>query len=199
MKIAYHPAVTRARFDALAVGASLMLSFGLLSHLLVEAVATAHRLELITRSHAILTALSLLALAWSLARLTGNGAPRERRRRLALVRAALQVDSPGFFVALALAQAAIAAGILRLEGITIAPEHMLAALVSGVLAIAAGTLALHLARRRAIVILTSWVHANESTPSEHRIGLRPAAPRTIAAIPFLRSLPDRAPPEFLTA
>jgi hypothetical protein len=197
----YHRRVhlSRGRFDAFGVGASLTLAFGMLSHLAVEAIVTTDRLELLTRSHGIMALVAIAALAWSIGRIAGTGSSRERRRRIALVRARLRVETRGFVAAVSLAQAAIAAGILRFEDIHIAPGQMLAAVVSGVIAVAAGTFALRLARRRIIIVLASWATARAQGPAFVHTGLLFVAPRTSASIPFLRARPDRAPPHVLIA
>jgi hypothetical protein len=191
--------VSRGRFDALVIAAAFTIAFGVLSHLIVEAVVNGPRLELATPAHGLMAGGSILALVWSFARIGGSRSATERRRRTALVRSALRIDRPAFFLALACAQATIAAGILRGEEIVIAPQHMLAALVSGALAVLAGSLALRLARRPICTILSSWAALREPTLPCQTCARTRFAPRRSMEIPLLRSYPDRAPPVLLIA
>jgi hypothetical protein len=191
----------RGRFDAIAVAGSLTLAFGLLSHLIVEAVVTGSRLELFTPLHGVMALVATALLIGAFVRVSGPHGASERRRRLALLRATLQVDTARFLCAVSLAQAAIAACVLTVEGIRIAPSETLAAVISGLLAVLAGSLALQVARRRVIVVLTTW--ACRTSPHAGRAALlaraRRARPRTRETIPLLRTRPDRAPPELLAA
>jgi hypothetical protein len=195
--------VSSSRLDALAVVGSLTLAFGMLSHLVVEAVVTGSQLEVVTPLHGVMLVVATVLLAYAFARVAGAGAggTSDGRRRRALLRATLAVGTARFIGAVALAQAVIAVGILDLERIHIAPSEMVAAAISGLVAVLAGSLALHVARRRVIVVLTTWTcrkppHAGCSATLARA---RRARPRTRETIPLLRSRPDRAPPEHLAA
>ncbi len=189
------------RFDGIAVAGALTLAFGMLSHLIVEAVVTGSRLELFTPLHGAMTLAATILLGWASTRVSEALGRSDGRRRLALLRATLQVGTARFFAGVSLAQALLAASILYVEGIQVAPNEALAAAIGGLLAVLAGSLALHLARRRVIVVLTTW--ASRKPPHSGRAALlaraRAARPRTRETIPFFRSRPDRAPPERLTA
>jgi hypothetical protein len=179
------------------VAASLTFALGMLSHLVVEATVMGDRLELLTRSHLALGLVASALLGWSLRRI---GGPRgERRRNLALLRAALRADTPGFSLAAGLAQAGIAVAILLLEHIAIAPGQMLAALASGLLALVAGMLFLRFARRRIVVILMQWARAIVGPTANLRAAVQRGARSIGAAILLSRTRPDRAPPTLLIA
>lgn len=189
--------VNRVRRDAMLVGASLTFALGILSHLLVEAVVTGDHLELFTTSHVLLGLAASVLLVWSVVRIGGGRG--ERRRNLALLRSALRADTRGFSLVAALAQGGVAAAILVLEGIAIAPGHMLAALASGLLALLAGTLVLRRARRQIVVVLAQWARAIARETANLCTGVQLGTPRTCAAILISRTRPDRAPPVFLIA
>ena len=191
--------MSRARRDAFAITASLTFAFGVLGHLVVEIAGQNGRLDLYTPAHGVMSAVALLALWWSLGRLAGARSGAERRRRIALVRTAVGADSPAFFAAVTVAQATIAVAILGLEGFSLAPHALLAAIVSLIIGVLAGTFALRLARRRLVAVLCSWTGPSLSS-RRLSCALRNAQPpRTCAAIPFLRSRPDRAPPQLALA
>jgi hypothetical protein len=191
--------MTPNRLDALLVVSALTFAFGVLSHLLVEAIVSGGRLELVTLSHVLMSIAAPAALAWSIARIGGFRHDAERRRRVALVRSSLRAHRPHFFAGVSLAQAAIAGGILRLEDIAVAPGQLLTMLLSIVVAVVAGTLVLAAAQRRIRVLLASWLAREVPVAAQARTRVAPFQPRPSAAIPLVRSCPDRAPPLLLSA
>jgi hypothetical protein len=191
--------MTSNRLDALLVVSALTFSLGMLSHLLIEAVVAGGALDLFTLSHGILAVAAPVALAWSIARIGGHRHDAERRRRIALVRSSLGAHRPAFFVAVALAQTAIAGGILRYEDIAVASGQIVPMLLSVVLAVVAGTLVLAAARRRIRMVLASWLARGVHVAAQTRTRIAPFQPRPSAAIPLVRSCPDRAPPQLLIA
>ncbi len=191
--------MNRGRRDALVIAASLTLALGILSHVLVEAAVMGDRLDLFTPSHVLLAVLSVAVLAWSIVRIGGARGRSERRRNRALLRSSLRADTPTFYLVAALAQSVIAAGILLFEGIAVAPGQMLAAGVSGLLAVLAGSLVLRLARRRIVAILSHWARAIVRGARVLCRDMVYGALRPCATLLVLRTRPDRAPPVLLIA
>lgn len=143
--------------------------------------------------HVALVAVALALLGGAAAAL-GFGRPAaERRRRLALVRAALPAGSPAGAARGLLAQAAIAGAIFLSEGTVVAPDRVALAVLCGLIALAVSTFVFRRGPRHIVAVLAALHEARERSA---------AAPprRTGAPLPALAAgdyrlfVPNRPPP-----
>lgn len=135
----------------------------------------------------------VFALAWrDLAR--GNGA--DRRRRLALARAAVMRSGQRSVFAACVLQCGLAAGTLMLEGTAFGGTQLIIAVAAALVAVLAGTLALRSVERR-ILGLVDTVFVSPRPPRELRrrraseLVVRIAAERL-----YFLFVPKRPPPTF---
>jgi hypothetical protein len=107
----------------------------------------------------LLGALALLAAA---ALPLGLAAPRaERRRRLALVRAALPRNPVSEAAAAVLTQAALAPLLLAADGAVIAPDRLVLAILCGLVAFAVAALVFAGSTRRVVALLVTLLATRE--------------------------------------
>lgn len=171
----------------------LAAPFAILAHLVFDVVDVGFTWAVLLRpAHIVLIALAAgatLAIAHGLgARLSGP----ERRRRLALVRASLQVDRRPLlrFIVATVVQTMIVAATVSLDGSTLHPQRLVLAVLAAVLAVVASGLAIHVAERHVLDLILC---------APRRAGLRRLS--RAVRVRALRSLrpyslfrPNRAPP-----
>jgi hypothetical protein len=184
--------MTPRRRAAFALRGALTFSCAVLVHGAVHAVGD-RSFVWDSPAHGVMLALALALLAVVAVPLGLVGPRAERRRRLALVRAALGPASAGGLAAGIAGQAAIAAALLGAEGASLAPERLLPALLSGLLALLCTTLLLAAGGERVVALLVALatVSARSAAPVAAR---RRLAPRLRAAEPYRLFVPNRPPP-----
>lgn len=177
---------------------ALTLAFAILAHVLAEALGSrSGLLGLLTPVHASLAAAAVTAFGWSALTLGLNRPAAERRRRLALLAAA--VDRRSGFGRLAgdlAIQGSVAFGTLALEGTSFEPSRLWLALGCAFAALGFGALVLHAARRGAPRIAAFFAAHTRV------VRVRPLASGRIAPPPLLPQrrrayalfIPNRPPP-----
>jgi len=118
---------------------------------------------------------------------------RERRRRLALVRAALGSQRPAVIALGLLTQAGIAGLLLVVEGATLQPERLATALACGLVALFCSTFMFRATRDRVVALLVALAAATGPTVPRsvvRRSLRRPAR----ATVPYRLFVPNRPPP-----
>lgn len=184
--------MTPRRRAAFALRGALTFSCAVLVHGAVHAVG-ARSFVWDSPAHGLMLAAALALLAVVAVPLGLIGPPRERRRRLALVRAALGPLGPRGWAAGIAGQAAIAAALLGAEGASLAPERLLPALLSGLLALLCTTLLLAAGGERVVALLIALATTGVRPPAP-ATARRRLAPRLRAADPYRLFVPTRPPP-----
>jgi hypothetical protein len=184
------------RRAAYALWAALTFSSAVVVHGVIHAVG-ARAFVWDSPAHAVMLVAALALLAAVAAPLGLIGSRRERRRRLALVRAGLGPLTPGRAGFALLSQAGVAALLLAAEGAALEPERLLVALTCGLVALICSTLLFRATRERVIALLAALVAAVADTtrpPALRRFALRPAR----ATVPYRLFVPNRPPPPLAT-
>ena len=170
----------------------LTVPFAILAHLAFDLADAGSWSVLLRPAHLALVALlavAAIAAAYGL----GYGLPdAERRRRLALVRAALRVDRhPLLSPALgAVVQAMIVVSTLSLDEAALHPERVVLACLVAFAAVLAGSLAVRIAERRVVGLALVPAPRVRTRPGTARRRTYVVAPAPLAA----RFRPNRAPP-----
>jgi hypothetical protein len=188
--------MTRRVPRAAVLTGALVYAFAVLVHAVVHAIGD-EGMVLGSLPHALMLTSALAALA-AAGRAAGIGAaPRERRRRVALIRASLRGSSLQAIVAIVAAEAALAAGLLALEGAELAPERILPAAIAGVVALVVSACLARSTGERIVALLAWRVESPAAgAPSLSAFRLR-ARPLGAGHRALLRRLAFRAPPGFL--
>jgi hypothetical protein len=182
------------RGAALGLWAALTFSAAVLVHGVVHAVG-ARTFVWDSPAHGVMLAAALALLAAVAAPLGLVGPASERRRRLALVRAALGPVTPGLAAFGLATQALLAALLLAAEGASLEPDRLALALLCGLIALLCSAFLFRAARDRVVGLLVALVAA--LTPAAPRTALRRFAPRPLAATDRYRLfVPNRPPPPF---
>jgi hypothetical protein len=177
---------------------ALTLAFAIVAHVLAEALGSRSSLGgLLTPVHAALGSAALAALAWAAFALGLHRPAAERRRRLALIAAAVDRRS-GFGRAVLDAglQGAVAFGTLAIEGIRFEPGRLWLALGCALGALFFGALVLRTARRGAPRIAAFFApHARivRVRPLAHG-PLCPPPPLAVRSRLYALFIPNRPPP-----
>jgi hypothetical protein len=180
------------RRAAFGLWAALTFSAAVLVHGVVHAVGS-QTFVWDSPAHGVMLAAGLGLLGAVAVPLGLIGPARERRRRLALVRAALGPASPtlaGFGLAV---QALVATLLLAAEGASLEPERFALAVVCGLLALLCTGFLFRATRDRVVALLAALVAAVADTtrpPALRRFALRPAR----ATVPYRLFVPNRPPP-----
>jgi len=182
----------RPRSAAFGLWAALTFSCAVLVHGVIHAVG-ARAFVWDSPAHVVMLAVALGLLAAVAAQLGLAGPARERRRRLALVRANLgpvTVATAGFG---ALTQAGIAVALLAAEGASIDPERLGLTLICGLVALLCSALLFRATQDRVVAVLVAFAAA--VPPETGRTALRRFAPRpACASVPYRLFVPNRPPP-----
>jgi hypothetical protein len=182
----------RPRSAAFGLWAALTFSCAVLVHGVIHAVG-AQAFVWDSPAHVVMLAVALGLLAAVAAPLGLVGPARERRRRLALVRARL--GPPGLATAAfgALTQAAVAVLLLVAEGASLEPARLAIALACGLVALACSAFLFRATRDRIVALLAAFAAAADKAtapPRLRRLALRPAR----ATVPYRLFVPNRPPP-----
>jgi hypothetical protein len=138
--------------------AGLTLPIGLFGHVLFEASGgVVRRLGDIELDHIILFTCAALAFAFTVGALR-RGNARDRKRRLALLRAALPGRSQLLLTGIA-GQGLVAAATLGLEGIEVDPSRVVVALAVALIGILLGAMAFESVEADLIAILVAFAVA----------------------------------------
>jgi len=182
----------RPRSAAFGLWAALTFSCAVVVHGVVHAVG-AQAFVWDSPAHVVMLAAALGLLAAVAAPLGLVGRARERRRRLALVRARLGPFTPATAAFGALTQAGIAALLLAAEGASLEPGRLAMALACGLVALICSAFLFRAARDRVVAVLAAFAAAADLAtppPAPRRLALRPAR----ATVPYRLFVPNRPPP-----
>jgi hypothetical protein len=182
------------RRAAFGLWAALTFSSAVLVHGVVHA-AGARAFVWDSPAHALMLAAALGLLAAVAVPLGLIGPARERRRRLALVRAALGPVTPRVALFGLAVQAGIAALLFAPEGVGLDPERLVMALLVGLVALLVSAFLFRATRDRVVALLVALLAS--IAPAPPRATLRRRAPRPArATVPFRLFVPNRPPPLF---
>jgi len=140
--------VSPRRYGFLAAYPALTLAFAILAHVLAEAAGSRDGLHtLLSPVHLALGVAVVGSFGWAALAFGLHRPPAERRRRLALLAAAVDGRSGIRRIATDLAlQAAVAGGTLAIEGVSFDPARLVPAILGAVAALVFGALVLRAAR-----------------------------------------------------
>ena len=182
----------RPRSAAFGLWAALTFSCAVLVHGVIHAVG-ARAFVWDSPAHVVMLAVALGLLAAVAARLGVVGPARERRRRLALVRAGLGPVTAATAVFGMLTQAGIAFALLGAEGAALDPERLGLTLLCGLVALLFSALLFRATRDRVVALLVALVAT--VAPSAERAAIRRVVRRPAnASIPYRLFVPNRPPP-----
>ncbi|HEY6233749.1 MAG TPA: hypothetical protein VIW69_01435 [Candidatus Elarobacter sp.] len=182
----------RPRTAAYGLWAALTFSCAVLVHGVIHAVG-AQAFVWDSPAHAVMLAAALGMLAAVAVPLGLAGPARERRRRLALVRARLGPPTPATAAFGLLTQAGIAFLLLAAEGASLEPGRLAMALACGLLALLCSAFLFRATRDRIVAVLAAFAAAADKAtapPPARRLALRPAR----ATVPYRLFVPNRPPP-----
>ena len=186
--------MTPQRRAAFGLWAALTFSSAVLVHGVVHAVG-ARAFVWDSSAHVVMLVVALALLAAVAAPLGLIGSSRERRRRLALVRAALGPVTRAVAAFGLLSQAAVALLLFAPEGIALDPERLVSALLCGLVALLCSALLFRATRDRVVALLVALVAA--FAPAPPRATVRRRRPRPArATVPYRLFVPNRPPPAF---
>ncbi|MEA2688019.1 MAG: hypothetical protein QOD51_626 [Candidatus Eremiobacteraeota bacterium] len=182
------------RRAALGLWAALTFSSAVIVHGVVHAVGS-RAFVWDSPAHAVMLAAALGLLAAVAAPLGLVGPARERRRRLALVRAGLGPVTPGVAAFGLLTQALVAALLLLAENAALEPERLGIALLCGLVALVCSAFLFRATRDRVFALLVALAEA--VGPAAPRATFRRRNRRPLrAALPYRLFRPNRPPPAF---
>jgi hypothetical protein len=182
----------RPRSAAFGLWAALTFSCAVLVHGVVHAVG-AQAFVWDSPAHAVMLAAALGMLAAVAVPLGLVGPARERRRRLALVRARLGPRTAGTAAFGLVTQAAIAGLLLAAEGAALEPARLAMALACGLVALLCSAFVFRATRDRVVALLAAFAATTDTAtapPPLRRLALRPAP----ATVPYRLFVPNRPPP-----
>ncbi len=182
----------RPRSAAFGLWAALTFSCAVLVHGVIHAVG-ARAFVWESPAHVAMLAVALGMLAVAAVPLGLVGPARERRRRIALVRARLGPATPLTAAFGLLTQAGVAGLLLIAEGASLEPARLAMALVCGLVALLCSACLFRTTRDRVAALLAAFAAAADQTtapPLQRRLALRPAR----ATVPYRLFVPNRPPP-----
>ncbi len=183
----------RPRAAAFGLWAALTFSCAVLVHGVIHAVGAAQAFVWDSPAHVVMLAAALGMLAAVAGPLGLAGAARERRRRLALVRARLGPPTLATAAFGLLVQGAVAVLLLAAEGASLEPDRLATAAVCGLLALLCSAFVFRATRDRVVALLVAFAAAADQAtapPIIRRPALRPAR----ATVPYRLFVPNRPPP-----
>jgi hypothetical protein len=180
------------RHAAVGLWAALTFSSAVLVHGVIHAIGD-RAFVWDSSAHTVMLAVALGMLAAVAVPLGLLEPSRERRRRLALVRAALGAQRPAVVGLGLLTQAGIAGLLLVVEGATLAPDRLAMALICGLVALLCSTFMFRATRDRVVALLAALAAATGPIVprSVLRRSLRSPARATV---PYRLFVPNRPPP-----
>jgi hypothetical protein len=182
----------RPRAAAFGLWAALTFSCAVVVHGVIHAVGS-QAFVWDSPAHAVMLAVALGLLGTVAAPLGLIGRARERRRRIALVRAQLGPLTIGTAAFGAVVQAAVAGLLLVAEGTSLEPGRLALALVCGLAALICTAFVFRTTRDRVVALLFAFAAAADqetAPPLLRRVAVRPA--RT--TVPYRLFVPNRPPP-----
>jgi hypothetical protein len=180
------------RRAAVGLWAALTFSSAVLVHGVVHAIGD-RAFVWDSPAHVVMLVAALGLLAGVATPLGLVGPARERRRRLALVRAGLGSLGPALAGFGLLTQASIAGLLLTAEGASLEPERLVLALACGLAALLCSTFLFRATRDRVVALLVALAAA--TGPSITRAVLcRSLRPPARATVPYRLFVPNRPPP-----
>src|ERR1035437_9420830 len=180
------------RRAAVGLWAALTFSSAVLVHGVIHAIGD-RAFVWDSPAHAVMFVAALGLLAGVAVPLGLVGPARERRRRLALVRAALRSLGPSVTGVGLVMQGAIAMLLLAAEGASLEPERLALALACGLVALLCSTFIFRATRARVVALLVALAAA--PGPSIPRAVLRRSLRRPARApVPYRLFVPNRPPP-----
>jgi len=184
--------MSRRRSAAFGLCAALTFSSAVLVHGALHA-AGERSFVWDSPQHVVMSLLALALLVAVAVPLGLVGPARERRRRLALVRASLGPLTPRVLALGMLAQAGLAVLLFAPEGAFLEPDRLVQAVFCGLVALLCSAFLFRVTRDRVVALLTALVTA--LAPSLPRTTLRRRAPRPArATVPYRLFIPNRPPP-----
>ena len=182
----------RPRAAAFGLWAALTFSCAVLVHGVVHAVGS-QAFVLDSPAHVVMLVVALGLLGGVAAPLGLVGRSRERRRRIALVRARLGPLTLGTAAFGAIVQAGVAALLLVAEGTSLEPGRLVLALACGLAALICTAFVFRGTRDRVVALLAAFAAALDQTtapPPLRRTAVRPVR----ATVPYRLFVPNRPPP-----
>jgi hypothetical protein len=180
------------RRAAVGLWAALTFSSAVLVHGVVHAIGD-RSFVWDSPAHAIMLVAALGLLAGVAVPLGLVGPASERRRRLALVRAALGTRGPALAGVGLLTQAGIAALLLTAEGASLEPERLALSLACGLAALLCSGFLFRVTRERVVALLVALA-AETLVAVPRAVVLRGLRRPVRATVPYRLFVPNRPPP-----
>ena len=180
------------RSAALGLWAALTYSSAVLIHGAIHA-AGSQSFVLESPAHGVMLVSALALLAGVAVPLGFVGPARERRRRLALVRADLGPPRPALAALWCAFQVVLAAGIFAVEGAGLDQERIVVAIACGLGALLLSLFLFRRARERVVAILAAFAAAIDT--AKPLPPARRSAPRRVGTpLSYRLFVPNRPPP-----
>ena len=182
----------RPRTAAFGLWAALTFSCSVVVHGVIHAVGS-QAFVWDSPAHAVMLAVALGLLGAVGAPLGLVGRARERRRRIALVRAQIGPLTAGTAIFGAVVQAGVAGLLLVAEGTSLEPARLALALACGLAALICSAFVFRATRDRVVALLFAFAAAADqqtAPPPPRRVAPRPAR----ATVPYRLFVPNRPPP-----
>ena len=182
----------RPRTAAFGLWAALTFSCAVVVHGVIHAVG-AQAFVWDSSAHLVMLAAALAMLIAVAGPLGLVGPARERRRRIALVRARLGPPTLATAAFGALVQAGIAVLLLAAEGAALEPGRLTMSLACGLVALLCSALLFRATRDRVVALLAAFAAVLDQAtapPPVRRLALRLAR----ATVPYRLFVPNRPPP-----
>jgi hypothetical protein len=180
------------RTAALGLRAALTLSCAVLVHGALHAAGD-RSFVLDSPAHVAMFAAALALLSLAALPLRLFGPSRERRRRLALLRAALPRNPRVEAATAVVTQAALAPALLAADGAVLAPDRLVLAVACGLVALAFSALVFAGSTCPAVALLVALFTARERDDAPLAPARRPPLPVRLCA-DFHLFVPNRPPP-----
>jgi hypothetical protein len=182
------------RQAAFGLWAALTFSCAVVVHGVIHAVGD-HAFAWDSPAHVVMLVAAVAMLAGVALPLGLVGPARERRRRLALVRAGLGPMRPVLILFGLAMQAGLAVALLAAEGATIEPDRLVVSILCGLVALLCSGFLFRATRDRVIELLVRLIES--AAPVSPRTALRRRAPlRASATVAYRLFVPNRPPPAF---
>lgn len=177
---------------ALALRAALTFSCAVLVHGVIHAAGSSSFVW-DSPAHLVMLGVALALLAGIAGPLGLAGPARERRRRLALVRAALPRTRRAEIASMLVTQGALGIALMAAEGTVLDPQRLAVTLVCGITALVLSALLLAGCERRVVALLQAL--AVTAGRRDRSCVIVRRAPRVVrVAAPFRLFVPNRPPP-----
>jgi hypothetical protein len=182
------------RQAAFGLWAALTFSSAVVVHGVIHAVGD-HTFVWDSPAHVVMLVVAVGLLAAVSLPLGLVGPARERRRRLALVRAGLGPMRPALVLFGLAVQTGLAFALLAAEGSAIEPDRLVVTLLCGLAALLCSGFLFRTTRDRVIELLARLIE-RAAPPSPRTILRRRAPRRATATVAYRLFVPNRPPPAF---